>query len=250
MRFGFEVRLAGLAAILALALGTMSGLPARAGDSGAVPRATPSPFAMGVLEPLREIGRIKARTPFCRAFLEHASVGVGSAIAFEMALLDTVRDFRHAKLGDELGKYQSLRKLEADLNRLADLSLAGRDQLEELKNIPADSERHQELVDFANALNGAKGRQMDLARKLSRTYGRLAEQPVYTNVTLPTDGVANAFTPSASYGATNVLDLGDAMQAFELRQDVFDAMPGDEMVGRDLARAADHGKNALTLGGC
>ena len=246
--------LAGAALLLALAAAEI--LPASAGDAGATPRATPTSFAAGVIEPLREIGRIKARTPFCRAFLEHASVGVGSAITFEAALLDTVQDFRNAKMSDELGKYLSVRRLEKDLNRLADLSLAGRTELEELKNIPTDSARHQELVDFVNALNGAKARQMDLARRLSSKYGKFAEQPVYTNVTLPSDGgssgAANGFTGSTtnSFGISNVLDTGEFLAQFELRQDVFDAIPGDELVGRDLARAADHGKIAMTLGGC
>jgi hypothetical protein len=210
------------------------------------------PFAVGVIEPLREIGRIRARTPFCRAFLEHASLGVGSAITFEAALLDTVQDFRNAKMGDELGKYLSLRRLEADLNRLADLSLAGRAELEELKNIPTDDARHQQLVDFVNAMNGAKARQMDLARRLSSKYGKFAEQPVYTNVTKPFDGTANGFTASTtnSYGISNVLETGEFLAQFELRQDVFDALPGDELVGRDLSHAAEHGKAAMVLGGC
>jgi hypothetical protein len=258
MRVVLAARLGGLALAgmaLSLALAAANTLPASAGDSGATPRATPVPFAVSVIEPLREIGRIKARTPFCRAFLEHAALGVGSAITFEAALLDTVQDFRNAKSGDELNKYLSVRRLEQDLNRLADLSLAGRAELEQLKSIPTDSARHDELVAFVDAINGAKGRQMDLARKLSSKYAKFAEQPVYTNVTLPSDtgnGTGNGFTGSTSnsYGITNVLDTGDFLAAFELRQDVFDALPGDELVGSDLARAADHGKTAMALGGC
>ena len=241
---------------LLLALGRMpSGAAAVAGAS---PSPVPTTFGTSVIAPLREIGRVRARTAFCKAFLAHASLGVSSAIDFERSLLATLADFRSAKLGDELNKHKSLKQLEKDLNQLADLSLAGRAELEELKSLETDPARHEALVDFANALNGAKGRQMELARKLAGPFAIIAEQPVYTNVTLPGDrseNVNNAFAKRGSLSPTsmatgNILDTQAAERAFELRNDLFDAMPGDDLVGRDLRRASDNGKLALILGGC
>jgi hypothetical protein len=233
-------------------------LPVGADQPAPQPSATS--YGASIIEPLREIGRVKARTVFCKAFLAHAELGVSSALDFERTLLDTLFHFRSAKLGDELNKHKSLKQLEKDLNRLADLSLAGRSELEELKSLDTDPDRHQALVDFVNALNGAKGRQMDLARKLSRTYGIIAEQPVYSNVTLPGDlsdanSVADAFRSRGSNSPTvmatgSILDNREYARALELRRDLFDAIPGDEMVGRDLRRAAENGKLAMALGGC
>ena len=239
---------------LLLALGRMpSGAAA-----GASPSPVPTTFGASVIEPLREIGRVRARTAFCKAFLAHASLGVSSALDFERSLLATLADFRSAKLGDELNKHKSLKQLEKDLNRLADLSLAGRAELEELKSLETDPARHEALLEFANALNGAKGRQMELARKLAGSFAIIAEQPVYTNVTLPGDrseSVNNAFAKRGSLSPTsmatgNILNTQADDRAFELRNDLFDAMPGDDLVGRDLRRAADDGKLALILGGC
>jgi hypothetical protein len=127
-----------------------------------------------------------------------------------------------------------------------------------LKSLEIDPARHEALLEFANALNGAKGRQMELARKLAGSFAIIAEQPVYTNVTLPGDrseSVNNAFAKRGSLSPTsmatgNILNTQADDRAFELRNDLFDAMPGDDLVGRDLRRAADDGKLALILGGC
>jgi len=230
--------------------------PAGAGQPAPAPQPTATMYGESIIQPLREIGHVKARSAFCTAFLAHAALGVSSAIDFEQSLLDTVSDFRSAKLGDELNKHKSLKKLEKDLNRLADLSLSGRAELEELKSLETDPERHAALVDFVDALNGAKGRQMDVARKLSRTYGIIAEQPVYTIVTLPGDlAGTSAFRRRGQMSPTamatgSIIDTQEYDRALELRSHLFDAVPGDEMVGRDLRRAADHGKLAITLGGC
>ena len=244
--------------VTAISLLLALGWTPRASAEGASPSPAPTTFGTSVIEPLREIGRVRARTAFCKAFVAHASLGVSSAIDFERSLLATLADFRSAKLGDELNKHKSLKQLEKDLNRLADLSLAGRAELEELKLLETDPARHEALVDFANALNGAKGRQMELARKLAGTFAIIAEQPVYTNVTLPGDrseSVNNAFARRGSLSPTstatgNILNTQADDRAFELRNDLFDAMPGDDLVGSDLRRAADNGKLALILGGC
>ena len=187
-----------------------------------------------------------------------SSLAITTALDFEGTLLDTLDHFHAAKLGDELNKHKSVKQLTKDLNRLADLSLAGRTELDELKSLDTDPERHEAVVGFVNALNGAKGRQMDMARKLSRTLGIVAEQPVYTNVTLPNDpgvGPTSAFAARGASSPTtmatgNILDTQEYAQALELRKNLFDAMPGDEMVGRDLRRAGENGKRAVAMGGC
>jgi hypothetical protein len=250
----------GAAAIAALALGLGSGAVFAQQGLADAPKAKPTTFGEGIIEPLREIGHVQARTPFCKALFSHSSLAISSAIDFEKALLTTVDHFRAANLGDELNRHKSVKQLTKDLNRLADLSLAGRAELDELKTFETDTDRQQAAVDFANALNGAKGRQMDIARKLSRTLGIIAEQPIYTNVTLPSDlsdanAAASAFrgrgTASPTTMATgNILDLQVDARALELRNDLFDAVPGDEMVGRDLRRAGENGRLAMTLGGC
>jgi hypothetical protein len=242
-------------AAFALALGPGS---AHADQVIEAPNAKPTTFGEGIVEPLREIGHVKARTPFCKAFLEHSSLGVSSALDFERVLMDTLSHFRNARLGDELNRHKSVKMLLKDLNRLADLSLAGRAELDALKSLDTDPERQKAVVDFVNALNGAKGRQMDLARKLSRTAGIIAEMPVYSNVTLPgdADGTGkSAFGGRGSNSPTvmatgNILDSQEYAHQLEVRKDLFDAMPGDDLVGRDLLRAGENGRLAMTLGGC
>jgi len=252
----------GVAAIAALALALGSGTArAQQGTSGA-PNARPTTYGEGVIEPLREIGHVQARSVFCKALFVHSSLAIGTAIDFEKTLLDTVGHFRSAHLGDELNRHKSVKQLAKDLNRLADLSLAGRAELDALKTLDSESdpERQQAVVDFVNALNGAKGRQMDIARKLSRTLGIIAEQPISSNVTLPNDpsdsnSAVNAFRARGSGSPTalatgNILDTQQDARALELRNDLFDAVPGDALVGRDLRRAGENGKLAMTLGGC
>jgi hypothetical protein len=235
----------------------LAGRPAPAQSPGDPPVPVPqaTTFAAGVIEPLREIGRVKAHTPFCKTFLAHSSLGVSSALEFERQLLIAVGKLQNVDLGDELHKHKTLEQARKNINLLADLALAGRAELQELKDLPVDDERHEAMVDFVDALDGAKGRQMTIARKLSKAYGTIAEMPVYTTVTLPGDDKTTAFNKRnsgsvASKVAGSLIEDQTYAQQIEVNKSTFDAVPGDELVGRDLQHAGEHGRQVLALGGC
>jgi hypothetical protein len=235
----------------------LAGRPAPAQSPGEAPLPAPqaTTFAAGVIEPLREIGRVKAHTPFCKTFLAQSSLGVSSALEFERQLLMALGKLQNVDLGDELHKHKSLEAARKNINLLADLALAGRAELQELKDLPVDDERHQAMVEFVDALDGAKGRQMTIARQLSRAYGTIAELPVYTTVTLPTDDKTTAFNKRnsgsvASKITGSLMENQSYAQAIEINKSTFDAIPGDAEVGRDLLHAGEHGRQVLALGGC
>jgi hypothetical protein len=242
----------------------------------------PTSYAMrAVVEPLREIGHVKAVTPFCKKFLTSAAPAVNSALAYEGQLMQTLADFRRARLSDELSRFKSLRVLEADLRRLHDFAKEGRAELAGITELAKDSDEEPgtDLIAFRDALDGAKARQMDLiSRVLSRNVARYAEQPIYALASNPGDGTSarNAFGRSS---ATSILDFSgndtsgqanpnapgaaslpesfdpDAAAAaaspiLSNQSNLFAAVVGDEFVERDLADAARHGKAVIDLEHC
>ncbi len=268
------MRLGGFLGLVVLTGAATGALAAPALADSAAPRPTASPsYAERVAQPLREIGHVRARTLFCKAFLAGAGPAVDSALAYETVLLDTVRDFRIARLDADLPKYKSMQRLEADLARLRDLVAQGRGELAQLDALAQASsdDKRDALTAFRDALDGAKGRQMTLTRKLANIYGTLAEMPVSSLVNLPSDGDIDIArldpnaSPSSAFGHTpqapggtdiqgipsaDVFNTGSDFAALQVQKNLFNALPGDEMVGRDLARAGDAGRQVLALGGC
>ena len=206
-----------------------------------------------IVKPLREIGHVKAQSAFCQAFSAGASPAAVAALDFENRLFLTGADLAAFDAGDELAKHRTVRALEDDLRVLADDALSGRGELAALreKALASGTDADRAVVEYADAVSGAQGRQMDIARHIARVVGTLEEVPVRTLVNGPLDDqFAGVFsktgrTQSALY-AGSYPGLTTAPE-FELN---FFTLPGDEAVGRDLARAVDRAHEAETLENC
>jgi len=245
--------------LLALTAGASLGLEQRAAMAAQAPQpapsATPSYAMREIVEPLREIGRVKARSAFCTTLLKSAAPATRSALTFEARMLDTLDDLHAVSFSDELAKARTLRKVERDLNELADLALLGRAELDGVRDLAAnsDTDLHGALLGFVDALDGAKAHQLTLARQLSNVYGQLAEHPAYSTVNTPADQNAGlaAFGRSAPLHADADWLATDESQEHTARASALFAVNDDDRkIGDDLRHAGAHGRIMLTLGGC
>lgn len=220
-----------------------------------------------IVRPLIEIGRVRARSPYCAA-LARARPGIDAALTYEYSVPLIAQDFKRFRLDSDLTKAQSLDRLERDLHALANLALLGRAEVRALRTTASaetDEKKRQEMLDFANALDGAKERQMTLARGISRVFGELAETPARVLANAPSDDHgAAAFgrsgtgvgairlprpTPApspASYTAAQA----DAITDNDRTRQLFSAFAAEDFIREDLKVAAKHGTAAMQLGGC
>jgi hypothetical protein len=255
--------MAGAALVVALSV------PASIVSGQTKPSPAPSSRAVenaAIVTPLSEIGRVRSRTPYCGA-LARARTGIDSAITFEYSMPVVANDLRRFRLDSYLTKEQSLKKTERDLAGLWNLAVAGRDEVRALRAAAnadgVDEQRRKEMVDFADALDGAKARQMMLAKSLARVVAVLAETPVRDIANTATDNsgggaLAGNQVPASSSSAdqsglpgtaTNARTIAD-QQDHDRLQGLFATLPAEEWIREDLKTAALHGSNAMRLGGC
>jgi hypothetical protein len=241
----------------------------------------PTSYAMrAVVQPLREIGHVRAVTAFCRKFLSSAAPAVNSALAYEAQLLQTVADFRRARLSDEISRQRSLRALTLDLRRLHDFANEGRGELAGIVDLAKDSDEEPgtDLMAFRNALDGAKARQIHIDHLLAALVGRYAEQPISSLANGPADA-ASARDAFGKARAGSILDAAGndtsgqpnlnapgeaslpenfdpeaaaaaASPILADQNNLFNAVAGDDFVESDLADAARHGKAVIDLEHC
>ena len=259
------------------ALLLLAGLVVPAASAHAQSAPTPNPAAAtraeanaAIVRPLTEIGRVRARTPFCGA-LARARPGIDAAIAYEYAMPTIAQDLRGFRLDSYLTKEQSLTKAERDLSALWDLAIAGRADVVALRaaaNAEGDEQKRKEMLAFANALDGAKARQMGLARSIAKLVGTMAEQPVRLAANQQTDDqgpravrgrmlprtvAGTAATPSpdqliaSSYPQTSA---GEDVADHDRLVQLFGAFALEDFIRDDLGTAAKHGTAAMQLGGC
>jgi|GEM_PF-1248223 len=270
---GVRLRFVSTAALAAALLGVAAPPPAGA-QSAPQPAATAAPSSRGnaasrdenaaIVAPLVRIGRVRARTPYCAA-LAGARPGIDAAIDYEYAVPVIAHDLRAFRLDSYLTKERSQRVSERDLAALWELAIAGRKQVQALRdaaNAPGvDPDRRAAMLDFANALDGAKARQMMLARSLAKVVGTNAETPVRDIVNSASDQPGQAallsrmapppngpdiLIPPPPYATEHGYDLADAARLEHL----FTAFGAEEWIRRDLADAARHATDAMHLGGC
>ena len=225
-----------------------------------------------IVTPLSEIGRVRSRTPYCGA-LARARSGIDSAITFEYSMPILANDLRRFRLDSHLTRAQSLKKTERDLTGLWNLAVAGRDDVRALRAAAyadgVDDQKRKEMLDFADALDGAKSRQMMLAKSLARSVAVLAESPVRDIVNTPSDnagGGALAWKavdqrpagPTPADGVPPVprgmvsggQSTADDQQDHNRLLGLFGTLPAEEWIRKDLKEAAQHGSAAMRLGGC
>jgi hypothetical protein len=247
--------------------------------AASAPAQTPSPNPAAaaraeanaaIVRPLTEIGRVRSRTPYCGA-LARARPGIDAAIAYEYAMPTIAQDLRNFRLDSYLTKEQSLNKAERDLSALWDLAIAGRADVVALRAAAnadgVDEQKRKEMLAFANALDGAKGRQMGLARQIANIVGTMAEQPVRLAANQVTDDQGpramrgrmqlrttpgGPATPapdqliSSSFTQSTANEVADHDRLVQL----FGAFALEDFIREDLGLAAKHGTAAMQLGGC
>lgn len=255
----------GLALVVACAVASAVAASAQAAPSP-VPTSAAEQNA-AILAPLVEIGKVRARSPYCAA-LARARPAIDAAIAYEYAAPGVARDLQHFRLDSNLTKAQSLDKLERDLRALANLTDAGRADIAALRGTAAaegDEQKRREMADFANALDGAKNRQLALARSIAKLVGQLAETPARDAANAPGDdhgpsGLRGgrrqpAVVPTPTSGppdrlVTYTTTQADAITDHDRLQQLFSAFGPEDLIREDLKTAAKHGTTAILLGGC
>ena len=234
----------------------------------ALPSPSPAPKVdqnAAIISPLSEIGRVRARTPYCAA-LAATRLGVDAAITYQYAVPTVYRDLRYFRLDSDLTKHQSLQKAQHDLTALWNLAKAGREEVQALRaaaNAPGvDAARRTEMLGFANALDGAKARQMSLTRSISRTVGTLAEVPVRILANTPSDehGAAGLRGNARAAGgrAPDVVPAVvpyptvqlEAFEDHDRQSGLFSTFALERFIRDDLEDAARHASAAVKLGDC
>jgi hypothetical protein len=236
----------------------------------APPPTTEEQRNAAIVRPLVEIGRVRARTPYCAA-LASARPGIDAAIAFEYQAPVLASDIKHWRYDSALHRHLILKKTEADLKVLYDLSLLGRAEVRALR-IAADADgvddqKRSEMLALANAVDGAKARQKELTKTIARSVGIYAEAPVYTIASSAEDDIrssnpfnGSAWSPGSTSGATRSdatpapseysLLHPDALQQHGLTQTLFNNFAGEHFIRQDMEVAAQHAQTAMQLGGC
>ena len=237
--------------------------------------ATPSPKPRSATEqdaaiiaPLTEIGRVRARSPYCAA-LARARPGIDAAISFEYGLPVLAADIRSLRLDSALAKHATLKRAERDVGVLWDLAKYGRTEVLALRaaanDEATDEAKRREMLGFANALDGAKARQMELAKSVSRVVGFVYEQPVDSIVNSAAENHAsldyNNRTPTP--GPDGLIRLRqpagpaiptpphyESVQESGEVQRLFTAFADEHFIRDDLQTAARHAAAAMQLGGC
>jgi hypothetical protein len=252
--------LSGLVAMTLLLGFTVTAEAARAQTPAPLTRADEN---ASIVKPLVEIGRVRSRTPYCAA-LAKARPGIDAAIAYEYAVPVVAQDLRSFRLDSHLTKYQSMKRSERDLSALWSIAKEGRAEvraLREAANAPGvDEARKKELLAFADALDGAKERQMWLAKAMARNLAVLSEAPVRDIANSSSDDhSANAFTTriatsSVAIGATPApaytQTQSDAIEDHQRLQGLFDTFSAEQPIRDDLKVASQHAVLAMQLGGC
>jgi len=146
----------------------------------------PSPTVSAPAQsPLREIGHVRATTPFCKATLETADLGIEIALGNDLRLQDIEGTFRHAQLDRGIPlKAAALQSLRRQYVSLRAATVAGDGVMKQLKSQAAGAptpEQAKAMASFADALAGALFRQKTLADTVGRAVVILENHPMITD---------------------------------------------------------------------
>jgi hypothetical protein len=134
--------------------------------------AVPAPAAAEEkLAPLKEIGHVKATTPFCQAIIDHATKAVTLGIDNDRKIDVVVQTIRSSDFDTSLlSKYNALHELGLQYAPLTEQAVAAEKAAKALRvdaqQAPTPEEA-KELTAFADALDGALHRQRTIARDLA-----------------------------------------------------------------------------------
>ena len=173
------------ALLLAASTQAVIGEPSSAPSSppaAATASAAPAPAAGR--EALREIGRVRALTPFCKATIEHADAAVGTTLGNDARIAFTVANLKTIDLDTSmLAKLDGTKDLRTAFVALRAAAVRA---TEEAKQVAADADKaptadqKAQLVGFAQALGGAASRQKRIADDLGSYIAYLDTHPNVT----------------------------------------------------------------------
>lgn len=137
-----------------------------------VAAAPPATAAVRSDAPLREIGRVRATTPFCRTALTHALAGITVLTENDSRLREAQATMRRVDLDSSVVvKAAGAEELNRQYVAMRAADVTGRGSIELLKNEAADAPtatQKKAILSLANALDGALNRQKGLADALGR----------------------------------------------------------------------------------
>ena len=137
----------------------------------AAPTATPAATAT-VAAPLREIGRVHAKTAFCTTIYDHGGLATSAALAGDADLDDDLHWLSVVDLDSTvLAKQRGLGELSKRYTILHGRARYAIDESKALRAAAASAptvDQRDALIAYADALGGALHRQMILAEAISR----------------------------------------------------------------------------------
>jgi hypothetical protein len=157
----------------------LSALVAAIGIAGGT--APPAPSASPAEPALREIGHVHAASAFCKTALETATNGINILLHNDVRIEGAVISLRSTDLdSSDLAKSNGLLSLNRQYVALRAEAVRGDGLLKGLKAqaalAPGDDQK-RDLLAFANALDGALGRQRKLADDIGHLITVLANHP-------------------------------------------------------------------------
>ncbi len=212
-----------------------------------------------IVRPLLEIGRVHARSRYCAALLQ-AGPGVEAALDFEYDIPIVASHLSHFRVDSYLTREMSSRQAEQDMKILWGLATYDREHVialrEAAKQPGIDPQRRDALTGLADALDGAKGREIVLTRALAKFVGAAEELPVRNIASSASDdhGISGVNGAPRSpvpieypgFGVMNPYAFDD----YNTLENLFDVFTPEEYIRSDLSVAAQHATAAVRLGGC
>jgi hypothetical protein len=237
------------------------GSPSRADD----PPAPASDAVEKIISPLREIGRVRARSAYCIALVRDGAAAAQSAVNYEVARVTAFADLRDVLFANEFQKMHAVHVLELDLARMVDLARQGRTELNGLRTTAseADAEKASAVLAFRDALDGAKAHQLeqtrDLARILGDVEGQLGIRALADKRDPGTDDATalhrlqntspelflEPFESDLSHSGSGGGPFGG-----DINKAIFQIELVDPIIKSDMVRAGEESTRALALGNC
>lgn len=156
-----------LAALLAIGIGAFVTAPVRAAPAPET-ASTAAPLAGA----LKEIGRVRAQTTFCRAVLERAGIATNVALQNDATLDDTARYLETVDLDDnKLAKPQAILGLQrryAAISTSVSGAIEASERLRDLASTAPTATQRDALVAYANAIGGTLHREREVASSFRR----------------------------------------------------------------------------------
>lgn len=136
----------------------------------AAPSAAPAPVPATSSKPLKEIGHVKAISPFCKKTLDDANTTIGTTLDNDARIALTIDRLRNIDLDSTIiHKVQGTRELNATFVAVRAAAVRAEGQAKQLRadaeTAPNDTQK-TEMTALADALGGAAFRQKKLADEL------------------------------------------------------------------------------------